>query len=365
MKITLQQRSYHNTFSLSLKMVAFLLIISAKLFGQGNLGGESDRIDKTKFIPLPYFDYDRAIGYTVGALPMLMFNPSKKDSISPSSTVGLMGMYSENKSKFFMGFGSFYLQEDRWRIIVAAGVGDGNFQFYVNNPINKWFKYRTGADFIFTSINRRIIPRLYGGINYVYSTFQTNAEGLEEEDPVVLQGLGVEMSWDRRGSIQYPRSGYYLEADLMTYPEFLGNDGKSSLITFTYNHYYPTRNNTDVIATRFYTGLGIGEVNFNHQFIVGETDIRGYSFGQYRGNYILATQGEYRWNFHKRFGVVGFVGLATVFGSDNPEFDGRLLPGVGTGFRYTYLKKTHSNIGFDIAKGDGDWGFYFRISEAF
>lgn len=79
----------------------------------------------------------------------------------------------------------------------------------------------------------------------------------------------------------------------------------------------------------------------------------------------MAIQGEYRWNFHPRIGVVGYAGLATVFGSNNEEHNGRLLPGIGTGFRYVFMKDTHSTIGFDIAQGDGDWGMYFRFSEAF
>jgi len=120
-----------------------------------------------------------------------------------------------------------------------------------------------------------------------------------------------------------------------------------------------------VFATRVFSGIGLGEVNFNQQFIIGNTDIRGYSKGQYRGNYALAVQGEYRWNFHKRLGAVGFAGLATIFESNNSDDDGKLLPGIGAGFRYTYMKDTRSNIGFDIAKGRDDWGIYFRLSEAF
>lgn len=61
--------------------------------------------------------------------------------------------------------------------------------------------------------------------------------------------------------------------------------------------------------------------------------------------------------------MVGFAGVTTVFGSMNKIDNVKILPGEGIGFRYTYLKETNSKVGFDIAKGDGD--FNFRLSEVF
>ena len=115
-----------------LTLVILSIVFSSH--SQGLLGGgsgEGDRIDgKFKFLPLPYVDYNRAVGVTLGAIPMAMMNLSEKDTISPSSTVGLVGTYSENKTWFVMGFGVFYLDEDNWRIKAAGGYGDVNYQFY-------------------------------------------------------------------------------------------------------------------------------------------------------------------------------------------------------------------------------------------
>ena len=348
-----------------------MLVIAASqpTFAQGlpggGLGGESDRIDgKFKFIPLPYIDYHRAIGWSFGAIPIGMFNLSEKDTLSPSSMAGLFGMYSTNETWFAMGFGMLYLDEDRWRVMFAGGTGDINYQFYVNSPINQWIKYNTNADFAYIGVQRRIIPKLYAGVNYIYTSFKTKTD-IFEGGGTDLHGAGLKGTWDARSNVSYPRSGYYLEASYTTYPALFGNTQISNRIELTYNHFFSTRQKTDVIATRVYSGIGLGDVNFNQQFIVGGTDIRGYSFGQFRGNYLVAAQGEYRYNFWKRFGAVGFAGLATIFGASNEDDNGRLIPGAGFGVRYTYLKDTHSNVGFDIGWGDGDWGIYFRFSEAF
>jgi hypothetical protein len=296
---------------------------------------------------------------------MAMLNLSEKDTISPSSAIGLLGMYSENKTWHVMTFGTFYLNEDKWRVTFAGGFGDINSQYYAGNLINRWFRYNTNADFAYLNVQSNIIPNLYGGLSYVYTTFKTNSESSTDSAASQLHGIAIDAVYDSRSSISYPRSGFMAEADFTTYPKGFGNQDESNQFTMSYNHYISLRDKKDVLAGRVFTGIAVGNVNFNQQFIVGDTDIRGYSFGQLRGNSLVAIQGEYRWNFHKRFGAVGFAGLATVFGADNEGDDGRLLPSVGTGFRYVFMEDTHSTIGFDIAKGDGDWGFYFRLSESF
>jgi hypothetical protein len=54
----------------------------------------------------------------------------------------------------------------------------------------------------------------------------------------------------------------------------------------------------------------------------------------------------------------------------NPEemadiFKTELLLGAAAGIRYLMLPNESINIGFDAAKGKGDWGMYFRIGESF
>ncbi len=104
-----------------------LLLLPAAGAGQGVGGGgagESARIEGSyKIIPLPYFNYNRSIGASFGALPMIMFNPVARDTVSPSSIGGLLGMYSTNKTWFVMGFARVHLAEDDWRLTGAGGFG--------------------------------------------------------------------------------------------------------------------------------------------------------------------------------------------------------------------------------------------------
>jgi outer membrane protein assembly factor BamA len=339
---------------------------SLHLSAQGIGSGGSKRIEgKSKFMPIPYVNYDRSLGFSMGAVPLLMFNPSQKDTISPSSLIGGVGFWTTNRSWFAMGFGMFYLNEDRWRITTAGGIGNVNFQFYLDSPISIWIPYKSEADFFMLKVERQIYKKFYGGLSYLYANVISSLDGLPLSDTLIINGIGLSLSLDRRNNPYYPGSGYYTTVKYNLNPEFMGNEALSQKLEFDFNHYVSLRQKRDVLAARFHAGLGLGEVSFSQQFIVKGTDIRGYTQGAFRGNHLLALQAEYRWNFHRRWGAVGFAGLATVFEAINDADNGSLLPGIGTGIRFRAFPENNFSVGIDIAAGRDDWGIYFQIGEAF
>lgn len=263
-----------------------------------------------------------------------------------------------------MGFGMFFLGEDDWRITTAGGLGTIHFQFYLD-LVGSWIPYQSEASFFMFKLERRIYDRLYGGISYIYADVITSTEADFLSDSLTLHGLGLNLSMDKRDNPHYPRKGYLSSMKFNTFPEFFGNDETSQKIELETNHYFSIRQQKDVVAARFYGGIGLGELSFSQQFIVKGKDIRGYTQGEYRGDYLLALQGEYRWNFHKRWGAVGFAGVATVFEAINEADNGKLLPGIGTGIRYVAFLENHFSVGLDVATGLNDWGIYFQIGQVF
>ena len=146
------------------------------------------------------------------------------------------------------------------------------------------------------------------GLNYLYTKFDTSfgSDSIMNIDDIKLHGIGVVASMDHRDNVYYAKSGILSELEWTTYPGFLGNEFKSNKVEFSFNKYTAMREKQDVLAARLYAGIGVGDLSFQQQFIVGQEDIRGYSQGKYRGDYLVAAQGEYRWNFHKKMSAVGF-----------------------------------------------------------
>jgi hemolysin activation/secretion protein len=145
------------------------------------------------------------------------------------------------------------------------------------------------------------------------------------------------------------------------YGKWFGNDVNSNKLVIMGNYYYPF-NKKMVLASRAVADIGLGDVPFVLQSYVGNTDLRGYTKGEYRGDQVYSAQTEFRWNFYGKWGAVGFTGLAlAVTGSDASP----ILPDFGLGLRYKVIPKYNINLGVDAAVGRDDWGLYFRITEAF
>lgn len=319
------------------------------------------------FTVMPFISYNRNLKFMFGGIPMVMYNLNKQDTISPKSLSGAAGIYTTNKSYFVGIFNKFYFNEDKWRGTLFIGLGDLNSQFFASEFNSAdFYNFGTNATIFSIGVQRKVINNLYGGITYTYASYNTVFEdNIVDESTTVTNGLEFNSLYDTRDNVYYPTSGKMINAKWINYGEWFGNDAEANKIKATYNHYFGMRDKKDVLAARFSSTFGLGNIAFEQQTVVGGNDIRGYSEGKYRGDTVLAVQGEYRLNFAKRMGLVGFAGVATLSGADNEDFENVLLPGAGIGVRYKAFKTTKFNIGLDAALGKDDWGIYFRIGEAF
>ena len=313
---------------------------------------------------VPYINYSRAIGGAIGAVPMAMYKLNPRDTISPASMTGLVGMYTTNETWFAMFFQRFYFNEDNWRVSAAGGLGSVNYQFYLDFIGGIYIDYNTQVDFLYADVQRRIIGNLYGGVLFQLVNAKSDFDDLPFETDNTINGIGLLFALDERDEVYYPTSGTITNAKWTTFPSALGNNNVSNRIEFDHNQFFPMSDN-DVLAYRLYSGFGVGELAFEQQFIVGRADIRGYTQGEFRGEGMAAAQTEYRWNFKNRFGLVGFAGIATLWDSVNEDHDWKLLPAGGGGIRFNVFPEYHMNVGIDAAVGVRDWGVYFKIGEAF
>ncbi|TRZ42004.1 BamA/TamA family outer membrane protein [Robertkochia solimangrovi] len=316
---------------------------------------------------MPFINYNRDLKFMFGVIPMAMYRPMKNDTISPKSLSGISAVYTTNGSYFIALFNKLYLSEDTWRINFFAVTGDHNSQFFMDDlDAPGFYDYGTKTSIISIGAQRKIMEHLYGGLTYTFSYFDTDYED-EVQPSSITRTHGIELSalWDTRSDVYYPYNGRKVRLRWITYPEWFGNESNANRVVTILNQYYGVRKDTDVIAARFFGSFGLGDIPFEQQVTLGGKDIRGYSEGKYRGDGQIAIQGEYRYNFSQKMGLVGFAGLSTIYGSDTEDFNWDLYPGIGVGYRYRAFKAVKFNIGLDAAVGKGDWGLYFRIGEAF
>lgn len=325
---------------------------------------QTKRVD---FNVMPYINYNRTLDFMFGAIPMMMYKLDKSDTISPKSLSGISAIYTTNKSYFIVSFNKWYFKEDNWRAQFFLATGNQNAQFYVDDiDVPDFYDYGTKKTIVGATLQRKIAKALYGGLGYSYAHYDTTyQDDIQPSSVTHTNGLQLNMMYDTRDAVYYPTKGDKVKLRWLTYPTWFGNDTNANKILSEYNKYFPMRNGTDVLAARFSGKFGLGNISFEQQVTIGGDDIRGYSEGKYRGDGLMDLQAEYRYNFNKKMGLVGFAGVATIYGSDTTDFNWKLYPGAGAGFRYRAFKTEKFNVGLDAAVGKGDWGLYFRIGEAF
>ncbi|CDF80123.1 outer membrane protein/protective antigen OMA87 [Formosa agariphila KMM 3901] len=323
---------------------------------------------KYEFSVMPYISYNRNLEFMFGAIPMFMYKLDKDDTVSNKSISGMSAVYTTNGSYFIALFNKWFYKEDTWRGKFFVLNGDKNSQTYLSEDIEipDFYDYGTKITVVSAGVQRKIIDHLYGGLTYTYAHYDTNYEDeVAPEDITQTNAIELNTLYDSRNEVYYPTNGSKALLRYIAYPTWFGNDVKANKILSEYNTYIPMKNGKDVIAARFAGKFGLGDIAFQQQVTIGQKDIRGYSEGKYRGDGLIALQGEYRYNFGEKMGLVGFAGIATLYGSDTEDFNWKAYPGVGVGYRYRAFKAVKFNIGLDAAVGKDDWGVYFRIGESF
>ena len=327
-----------------------------------------------KLAAIPIINYNRTQGFSAGGMVSGYYKVNRNDTVSPSSNTGILALYTAQQSYVLIGFQRFYLAQDRWRIVAGVGTANVNFQFYYDDPLvasSDFVNYTTKSSFASVQVQRKVVGKLYGGLIGQYISAKTtfaipNAEGKDSSDERHLNNLGYIFSNDSRSNVNYPVKGVFINFKNQFYRDWIGSNNDYTRYLINYNQFFDlSKNEKNVLAVRASFDIATGDVPFEGQSVVGSDNIRGYSQGKYRGNQVYTAQTEYRWNFYKRFGMVGFFGLASAVENFNDIFNSKILPGIGAGLRFRMIPSEKINIGIDGAVGRGDYSISFRIGETF
>jgi hypothetical protein len=324
-----------------------------------------------KFAGIPVPGYSDVLGFNLGLVGMAYYKMDRHDDELPPSMTGLFGFYSENNSWIGAAFQKFHLDGDRWRTTAAFGTGSFKYQF---NPSSAgpglpdiFLDYSTATKFVFAQGSRRVWSDLFLGLGVLSWAAQVSVEPeLAEFEEERYTGPGVVGEWDRRDHIMYPTEGYAVDGRFLVYTDALGSDREFQTLGLSLTGYRDVGDSTRVVAGRFMSETGYGDVPFSAQNILsGHRNLRGYSNGRHRGDQLMVVEAEYRWMFHRRWGAVVFGGLGWVADEvAHYSLDGT-LPAAGLGVRFRIIETYRINARIDYGWGDHDQAVYFAIGEAY
>lgn len=322
-------------------------------------------IDKPKFAGIPLINYNQSFGGIFGAMGGLFFPLSKKDTISPASCAGGGVVITTNKTWFAFAGVKLYFKEDRFRTVIGGGTGDENFQYFNENlGTGSFVQYSTASKFFFAEQLIKVYGPLYMGLDYTFYNAKTTFENTADTSSSNFIAVGIPITVDSRDNIQNPLKGWFANAHINRFDTIFGGAQDYTKLDVDINNYF-SKKNIYVFAWRASISTALGTVPFEAQTVVGGRVLRGYSKGEYRGDAVYSIQGEYRWNFYKKWGAVFFAGAATPVREGVTWSADDVLPGGGAGVRFMMIPSLRLNVGFDAALGKNDYGIYFRIGEAF
>jgi Omp85 superfamily domain len=315
----------------------------------------------------------------VGMVPGLgyIFPFSKNDKVSPPSTIGAAGLYTNNGTSGFGLGADLYFKENTYQITSVYVHGDVNYNLYGSGPFagvkvplvqsgdlfrgevlrRLWWKvfvgprFWTGKSFVTLAPNNSTIPPLPPGFG-VHNT---------------MRALGLRAIRDTRSNLFFPTAGEKLEFTSDFFMQSLGSKYSFQAYRFTFDKYFSLRKN-QILAYDLFACATSGQPPFYGNCIYGtQNELRGYTAGKYFDRYMFATQLEYRLVLPKGFGLAAFGGIGEVIpGSSQMIFrNDHFLPDIGAGPRYELSKKYHVNLRADFARGRDSWTWALGVGEAF
>jgi hypothetical protein len=209
--------------------------------------------------------------------------------------------------------------------------------------------------------------RVWVGIGYALATTKVMFDapaatpGLPDfERDSRVGGLRPSINYDSRENIFTPTRGTYLEAGAGVFSQALGGDGEFQRVSLTAIQFVPLHPKL-TFGVRGGATFSFGDVPFYlRPFVV----LRGVPVMRYQGEHTAEVETELRWQFWKRFSLVGFAGYGAAW-NDFERFDETLtVIAGGTGFRYELARRYGLHMGLDVAFGPDVTAMYIQFGSA-
>lgn len=336
--------------------------------------------------------YTPEASFGVGGAVLASFRMNKQDTISQRSFLPAGLNLSINGTIVVAGAGTFFFNENRFRIYMNYG--------YRNEPSHYYGKGFEKAETIergdsTTRFHRsyfqlyprfvwEIRPHFYlGGLFDLNYTKVSDVNPVMEEDPYFQQfkrkyfnvGIGGLIQYDTRDDVATPTRGMLLGANFKLFGKYLGGAYNYEIIELEYRQFKNIFRPRSTLAWIAKSQIGLGDVPFTELPTFGSPfDLRGYYMGKYRDKSMAYGIVEYRHmfgspakyksgNFWAKCGFVAWVGTGTI--GETPFDWNKWKLNFGAGLRFQM--QPGKNFRLDIGKEPGQPGMqvYMNMTEAF
>ena len=344
---------------------------------------EEEKAEDTggKFLPLPIIITEPAIGEGLGAALVYFHAAPDKDlrrvasaqslnradskQTPPPTATGVFAVYTNNDTSGF-GIGhSRTFKEDRWRLSALLADATVNATYYVSDIP---FGFSLEGTVAFARIKRRFgSSNMFIGFATSYLDadidFPLDPDLEARNDPIIpgveFTDVGASLSvlYDSRDDTMMPESGQLAELASWHYDEGFGGDFNYTKTNLKLNSFH-TLGKKFVLGLRLEASSANGDLPF---YAAPFVKLRGIPALRYTGNMAGAAEVELRYQFAKRWSVLGFFGEG--FTDERGIWDETEdeIKAYGVGFRWLALPTKNVWVGLDLARGPEDDYFYIQL----
>jgi hypothetical protein len=307
-----------------------------------------------------------------------VFKFDENDKSSPPSFLGGAGAFTNNGTRGLVLGGRLYLKENKYQTTFAVAKGKVNLDFFgigripgraaISVPL------QMDGTIFFGEGMRNIGKNIFVGPRYQYRRLAAGIDGPPppggfEVPAIDIQSnsaaLGFHVQRDLRDSTFYPTKGSLFDFTADFFDQVWGSRREYQTYKIAYNGFREIKSK-QILAYRVMGCSANGSVPFYDLCLFGfNSDLRGYTTGEFQNRRMFASQAEYRMEWRKRLGFVAFGGVGGVERTWGDFRMDRLLPAGGVGLRFNLDKKNHINYRVDVGFGREGRTVSIGVAEAF
>jgi len=335
-----------------------------------------------KFLPLPLFITEPAIGEGLGAALIYFHGEDRKEGLKvstarevsrttrrskpPPTATGIFGAYTNNDTAALgIGHSNSFMQ-DRYRLLAATADARINSSFFIADSA---FDFTLDGNLLYANLKRRLGDSSgFVGFTSSYADAGVNFKtdlGAFKDVPLldfdfIDVGFALSLIYDTRDNTLAPARGYIVDLTNWHHDEAIGGDFNYRNLTFKANSYYEL-DSKHVLGLRFDVAASDGNPPF---FAEPYVKLRGIPALRYQGETAGAAEIEIRRRIYDRWSASLFGGVGSVDASTKENETKDDIRTVGFGVRYLAVKEQDAWIGIDIARGPEDIAGYIQMGNA-